>query len=74
MVVQQSRRIYKTVECADEFRGTPFAIPPMPDLPRERIAKSLPFEYTGLDYLGLLYIKNFAAVTDQTDGGNSKKV
>ena len=49
-------------------------MPPMPDLPRERVARSLPFEYTGLHYFGPLYIKHFAAVTDQADGDNSKKV
>lgn len=49
-------------------------MPPMLDLPREQVARSLPFEYTGLDYFGPLYIKHFAAVTDQADGDNSKKV
>ena len=68
------KKVLSNCRICRRVEGHPFAMPPMPDLPRERVAKSLPFEYTGLDYFGPLYIKNFAAVTDQTDGDNSKKV
>ena len=34
-------------------------MPEMPPLPRELVAWSLPFEFTGLDYFGPLYIKQF---------------
>ena len=32
----------------------------MPPWPKERVVEALPFEYTGLDYFGPLYIKQYA--------------
>ena len=32
-------------------------MPKMPPWPKERVAQSFPFEYTGLDYLGPFYVK-----------------
>ena len=49
-------------------------MPKMPPLPTEYVARSLPFEYTGLDYLGPLHIKSFSETSEQTDTQNSKKV
>ena len=31
----------------------------MPPWPKERVVEALPFEYTGLDYFGPLYIKQY---------------
>ena len=36
-------------------------MPQMPPWPKERVTKSIPFEYTGLDYFGPLYIKHYSA-------------
>ena len=41
-------------------------MPEMPPLPRERVARSLPFEFTGLDYFGPMYIKQFVQRSDET--------
>ena len=32
----------------------------MPPWPKERVVEALPFEYTGIDYFGPLYIKQYA--------------
>ena len=37
--------------------GAPFPLPLMPPWPCERVARSDPFQFTGLDYLGPLYVK-----------------
>ena len=42
------------------YEGGPFRLPAMAPWPRERVSKATPFTYTGLDYLGLLYIKEKA--------------
>ena len=42
-----------------KIEGISFVMLEMPPLPQERVARSLPFEFTGLDYFGLLYIKQF---------------
>ena len=39
-------------------KGAPFALPQMPALPRERVARADPFCHTGLDYLGPLYVRD----------------
>ena len=49
-------------------------MPEMLPLPRERVARSLLFEFTGLDYLGPFYIKQFVQVSDKTTKTFSKKV
>lgn len=49
-------------------------MPEVPPLPRERVARSLPFEFTGLDYFGPLYIKQFVRVSDEVTETVSKKV
>ena len=43
-----------------KYEGGPFRLPAMAPWPRERVSKATPFTYTGLDYLGLLYIKEKA--------------
>ena len=49
-------------------------MPRMPDLPRERVARSHPFEYTGIDYLGPLYVKEFSQSTDHSSVQIKRKV
>lgn len=34
-------------------------MPNMPPWPKEQVVEALPFEYTGLDYYGPLYIKQY---------------
>ena len=43
-----------------KYEGGPFRLPAMAPWPRERVSKATPFTYTGLDYLGPLYIKEKA--------------
>ena len=54
--------------------GGPFAMPEMPPLPRERVARLAPFEFTGVDYFGPLYIKQFVQTSGQDTEVVSKKV
>ena len=69
------KKVLSNCRICKRTEGHPFSMPPMPDIPRERVARSLPFDYTGLDYFGPLYVKNFAPDTiGQNDGQNSKKV
>ena len=50
------KKILKGCRICRYSEGGPFQMPKMPPWPRERVAQSLPFEYTGLDYFGPLYI------------------
>ncbi|MCP4490541.1 MAG: DDE-type integrase/transposase/recombinase [Gammaproteobacteria bacterium] len=50
-------QLRKCVTCS-KVTGAPYKLPPMPQLPVERITKSRPFQYVGLDYFGPVFIKN----------------
>ena len=39
------------------YEGPPYALPPMPSLPRDRVSKSEPSQSIGLDYLGPILVK-----------------
>ena len=43
--------------------GPSFALPKMPPWPRQRVSESLPFQFTGLDYLGPVYVKEDRVIT-----------
>ena len=45
----------KCVTCR-RMEGPAFQLPTMPPLPVERVARSAPFQYVGLDYFGPLYV------------------
>ena len=60
------KKILKNCRVCRRVEGAPFAMPRMPDLPRERVARSHPFEYTGIDYFGPLYVKEFSQSTDHS--------
>ena len=49
-------------------------MPEMPPLQRERVARLAPFEFTGVDYFGPLYIKQFTQTSEQDKEVLSKKV
>ena len=49
-------------------------MPQMPPWPKERVVQSIPFEYTGLDYFGPLYIKNYLNVASGGEVPATKKV
>ena len=68
------KKVLKDCRVCRRIEGTPFAMPRMPDLPKERVARSKPFEYTGIDYFGPLYIKYFAQPTNQLSEQTEKKV
>ena len=40
-----------------KYEGASFQLPNMPPWPKERVARSNPFQFVGLDYLGPLYVK-----------------
>ena len=50
-VVKKALKDCRVCRCVE---GAPFAMPRMPDLPKERVARSKPFEYNGIDYFGPL--------------------
>ena len=58
------KKTLKDCRVCRRAEGAPFAMPRMPDLPRECVARSHPFEYTGVDYFGPLYIKIFYQMND----------
>lgn len=39
-------------------------MPNLPPLPRKHVARPLPFEFTGLDYFGPMYIKQFVQASE----------
>ena len=49
-------------------------MPEMPPVPREQVARSLPFEFTGLDYFGPLYIKLFVQLSNEATETASKSM
>ena len=51
------RSALRTCLTCQRHEGGPFKIPHMPPWPKERITRSSPFSFTGLDYLGPLYIR-----------------
>ena len=53
--------------------GGPYRMPQMPPWPKERVVQSIPFEYTGLDYFGPLYIKNYSNVASEGDAPTTKR-
>ncbi|MCP3663650.1 MAG: DDE-type integrase/transposase/recombinase, partial [Gammaproteobacteria bacterium] len=46
-------------QCATcrRWKGGPFRLPRMPNLPKERVSRSSPFQYVGLDYLGPFIVR-----------------
>ena len=40
-------------------------MPAMPPWPKERVTEAQPFEYTGLDYFGPLYVKQYNQIPGQ---------
>jgi len=46
----------------------------MPPWPKERVNEALYFEYTGFDYFGPLYIKQYSHAPDQKSAPVIKKV
>ena len=43
--------------------GPSFALPKMPPWPKQRVSESLPFQFTGLDYLGPVFVKEDKVIT-----------
>ena len=41
-----------------KFQGGPFQMPKMMTWPERKLSRSIPFTYTGLDYLGPIYVKS----------------
>ncbi len=54
---QAVKRILKQCVVCRRAEGVPFATPPSPDLPRERVSDAPPFVNTGLDFVGPLFIR-----------------
>jgi len=56
------RRVLSKCTICKRHNGPPFRLPNMPPWPKERMCKSLPFQYVGLDYLGPLRVKEGGAI------------
>ncbi|CAF1104794.1 unnamed protein product [Didymodactylos carnosus] len=56
-------KIVKRCLRCKKFDGGPYKMPEMPALPKARVSESAPFTFTGLDYLGPLYIKENGRTT-----------
>ncbi len=51
------QKIIEKCQICKTFEGGPFEAPKMAALPKARVVPSRPFTYTGVDYLGPLFIK-----------------
>ena len=52
---QVVKKVLQKCHTCRRYRGPPYTMPPMPDLPQECVTPSPPFTYTGVDYFGPLY-------------------
>ena len=68
------KKLIKDCKMCRRVEGTPFTMPRMPSLPTERVARSQPFEYTGVDYFGPMFVKDFSLVNDQLKEQYKRKV
>ena len=68
------KQILKSCQICRRAESRLFAMPEMPPLPRERVATSLPFEFTGVDYFGPLFIKQFVQISEESSEIVVKKV
>ena len=62
----QVKKVLKHCRICRRTEGNPFKMPRMPPWPKERVNEALPFEYTGLDYFGPLYVKQRPDTSHQT--------
>ena len=51
------KHVIKQCTTCRRHEGPPYALPAMPPLPKERVNRAFPFQYTGLDVMGPLYFK-----------------
>ena len=61
----QVKKVINNCKVCRRIEGGPFPMPKMPPWPKERVAQSFPFEYTGLDYLGPFYVKIYTEDSNQ---------
>ena len=66
---QAVKRILNQCVVCRKAEGVPFATPPSPDLPPERVSDAPPFANTGLDFVGPLFIRRHG-----TDNSSNDKV
>ena len=52
------KRILSKCSTCRKYQGGPFQMPKMSAWPNKKISRSPPFSYTGLDYIGPLYVKD----------------
>ena len=52
------RKILKRCAICKKIEGGPSKTPRFPDFPAERVRKSKPFSYSGMDYFDPLYVRN----------------
>uniref|UniRef100_A0A914WWH6 Integrase catalytic domain-containing protein n=1 Tax=Plectus sambesii TaxID=2011161 RepID=A0A914WWH6_9BILA len=52
------RKAIKSCLLCKKYSVGPYNLPKMPAFPKERVQQANPFQYTGLDYLGPLWIKS----------------
>ncbi len=62
-----TKNAIKNCVLCKRHQGLPYAIPPAPPLPKERLTEGHPFSYIGIDHMGPLYVKD-------RDGKSSYKV
>lgn len=68
------KKLIKDCRICRRVEGTPFTMLRLPSLPTECVATSQPFEYTGVDNFGPMFVKNFSQVNDQSIGQYERKV
>ncbi len=54
---QDVQKVLNSCSYYKKFKGKPYKQPAMPALPKERVSRAQPFEFTGLDYLGPVWYK-----------------
>ena len=59
------RYILRRCPVCRRHEGNPFRMPATPAWPQERVTRSLPFEFTGVDYLGPVYVRETSMSSPQ---------
>ena len=64
------RKVLNNCKVCQQTEGGPFKMPKMPPWPKERVMQSIPFEYTGVDYFGPMYVKYYTVEATQGHKGS----